>query len=80
MRTRNSIRGFVHPSVGVLVRQSYVEHELKIAKTRISAPAHQSGTCIGPVSGLVLITIYCILPVSLPARNKKSQMKLLFFA
>ena len=52
MRTRNSIRGFVHWSVGWSVGWS-VTLELKSGKTRISAPAHPSATG-GRVSGLVL--------------------------
>ena len=55
MRTRNSIRGFVHPSVGWSVSWSVGRSgtlELKSGKTGISAPAHLSATD-GRVSGLV---------------------------
>ena len=51
--TRNSIRGFVRPSVRLSVRPSVMVIELKSVKTRISAPAHPSATGIGRVSGLV---------------------------
>ena len=47
LRTRNSIRGFVRPSVGWLVGWSVgrsVTLESKSGKTHISAPAHPSAT------------------------------------
>ena len=65
LRTRNSISGFVRPSVGRsvgrlvgwlvgwLVGCSVEVIESKSGKTRISAPAHPSATG-GRVSGLVL--------------------------
>ena len=40
LRTRNSIRGFVRPSVRRSVVPLVREHESKSVKTRISAPAH----------------------------------------
>ena len=52
MRIRESISGFVNPSIRLLVRRS-VMIELESVKTRISAPAHPSPTGIGRVSGLV---------------------------
>ena len=51
--TRNSVRGFVRPSVHPSVCRSVGGHESKRAKTRISAPAHPSATGMGRVSGLV---------------------------
>ena len=55
LRTRNSIRGFVRPSVGWSVRRS-VTLELKSGKNLISAPAHPSATG-GRVSSLVLFSL-----------------------
>ena len=52
LRTRNAIKGFVHPSVGPSVHPSVII-KFESVKTCISAPAHPSATG-GRVSGLVL--------------------------
>ena len=62
MRTRNSIRGFVRPSVGWSV-----VIELKSGETRISAPSHPSATD-GRVSGLVV-------KVNVKGKGKEKEME-----
>ena len=54
LQTRNSVRGFVHPSICPSLGLSVMVIELESVKMRISAPAHPSATGIGRVSGLVL--------------------------